>query len=546
MTSQFLFSKKSDYRKILFLIVPIILLTLGYGYLNSTGYFFLKCVDPEYAYLFNGLILADMHPDVPYVDHPGTLLQCIIAMVIWMVKLFRPSGDMISDVIKNPEVYIHATIQVINFLGASILALLGLFTFKKTGNIYLAFLVQLIPFVHRLGMEPLARLIPESLMLPLTCYWMIVFIWMAADPDRILRMKKYSMVLGILFGLSVANKLTYLPFMVLPLFILTGWQNKLRFSVTSIIAFFVFAFPILFKYKSFYTWVRNIIFHTGKYGSGDKGIINSHEFWEHIKLLIDNMPFLVMSVLILALAGVVHFIKTRRKDGTDRFYSNAAIGLLLLVILQFIFTAKQFSYHYMLPSILLTFPMIILSFIMMRRVFLSRNATVGLTLIFAVIFSYVFSVFIPEVRIQLKQMYANKNSRMESFMQLKKSGSARPLIVSASYYGCSAVEYALTFGLHMSGKYGPGIYEKMKIIYPSVYLYYPWGKVFYAGNYQILPATFMNPGNTCNLFIADYTKERLDEILTLLNSADKDVQWSAREVYSIPVTNEALFELRSK
>ncbi len=546
MISQFLFLKKYDYRKLLFLILPIILLILEFCYGKAIGYFFLKCVDPEYAYLFNGLILADLHPDVSYVDHPGTPFQCIIAIVIWIVKLFRPSADMISDVLKNPEIYIRATIYVINFLGASMLAILGLFTFRKTGNIYLALLVQLIPFVHNLGIEPLARLIPESLMLPLICLWMIVFIRMAADQDRNLKMNKYSLTLGILFGLSVATKLTFLPFVVFPLFIVTGWKNKLRFSLISVMAFFVFAFPILYKYNSFYTWVSNLIFHTGKYGSGDPGIINRQEFLMHFKLLIVDMPFLVISVLILTLAGAIHLFKTVRKNATDMFYSNASIGLVLLVILQFVISAKQFSFHYMVPSILLTIPLIILSFIMLRRVFASRNFRGGIFLTFSGITIYFISVFIPDVRIRLKEMNDQKMIRMESFMQLKQFESAGPMILSASYYGCSSEKYALIFGLQMcGGKYAPRLYEKMKIIYPQTYMYFPWGKAFYAGNIQVQPSEFLNSGDIYDLFIADYTKERLEEILNQLNSSSQNIHWSAREIYTIPATNEALFELRS-
>ena len=74
------------------------------------GFYFLKCVDPEYAYLFNGAIMADLKPDIFYVDHPGTPLVVLIAVVMRVVHVFRGGEDMLTDFIKNPEIYLRTAL----------------------------------------------------------------------------------------------------------------------------------------------------------------------------------------------------------------------------------------------------------------------------------------------------------------------------------------------------------------------------------------------------------------------------------------------------
>ena len=63
------------------LILPLVILATGLLHIQYTGLFFLRSVDPEYAYLFNGLILAHFHPDIQYTGHPGIPVQCMVAMV---------------------------------------------------------------------------------------------------------------------------------------------------------------------------------------------------------------------------------------------------------------------------------------------------------------------------------------------------------------------------------------------------------------------------------------------------------------------------------
>jgi hypothetical protein len=204
-------------RSLLLGILPLVLFISGILYVRSAGIYFLKCVDPEYAYLFNGAVMADMKPDIYYVDHPGTPLIVMIAGVIRVVQAFRGGEDMLTDFIKNPEIYLRSALYTIEILSTSVIFLLGFFVYRKTRNIFLALFLQLIPFVHYLGLETQARLIPESMMVIVISFWTMLIIGMNYDNEIGIRTKKYGIAFGVLFGFSLALKLTFLPFVIIPL-----------------------------------------------------------------------------------------------------------------------------------------------------------------------------------------------------------------------------------------------------------------------------------------------------------------------------------------
>lgn len=527
------------------IIIPVLLFLAGIFYQHSAGIYFLKTVDPEYAYLFSGAVMADLKPDIYYADHPGTPLVVLIAVVIRIVHAFRGGEDMLTDFIKNPEIYLRATLYTIEILSAAVIFLLGLFIYKKSRNIVLALFLQLIPFVHYLGLETQARLIPESMMVIVISFWTMLIIGMNYDREISVDPKKYGIAFGVLFGFSLALKLTLLPFLIIPLIILPGWKSKLWYVPTVIISFFIFAFPILFKYHTFYTWVKNIITHTGAYGGGDKGIVHWNEFTEHLRLQLSNTPYLVISTLLLTGALITYFIVRKKGNKRDPLKARLAFAAILVVVLQYLITSKHFAFHYMLPSILLTIPMVVLAGSILMQIFPTLFESPRLKPIMVILGIYFLVHIIPIVNQNLSIREARRKDLVESYLKFKENRTHGPIIISASYYGCSAVEYALTFGIQECGKYSPYMYEKVRKIYPATHLYYPWAKAFYAGSSEILPSAFLQGGTDYMLYIADYSIEKLDEITGLLNQTGKNMHWTAKKIYQIESTNDALFQLQA-
>jgi uncharacterized membrane protein len=516
----------------------------GFFYIHAYGIYFLKCVDPEYAYLFNGALIANLKPEISYFLHPGTPLVCLIAAVIRVVHLFRPEADMLTDVLKNPEVFIRSTLYTIDVLGGAVLFLLGYFTYKKSRNLFLAVFIQLIPIVHNLGLETQARLIPESIMLIIICLWILLTISFMYKNESADNLWKYSVAFGILFGFSLADKLTLFPFVLIPLIILPRLKAKLQFALISVISFFVFAFPILLKHHVFYTWVKNIILHTGSYGGGDRGIVHWNEFIYHLKLQVSNTTFLITSLVILAVGLMVYLFADKKGFSRDPLKIKLAISIILVVIIQYLITSKHFAYHYMLPAILLTLPMLLLTGSMILQIFPAIGSDRIIKIFLAFGFVIILVTSIPGINRQLAQMNSRTKIYIESFHEFEKYRPQGPLIVSASYYGCSAIEYALTFGIQESGKYNGYMLENVNYLYPSTHLYFPWANKFYEGSSEILPSSFIKPGMQFTLLIADYTAEQYDKVMMALSTGPDSLKIISKKIDFNSPAGEALYSLQ--
>ena len=80
------------------------------------GPFFLgSSSDPAYAYLFNALSVSQGLP-VGHIDHPGTPVQSLGAIVINCINFINHKPDVISEVLKNPEYFLNSIFIIILIL----------------------------------------------------------------------------------------------------------------------------------------------------------------------------------------------------------------------------------------------------------------------------------------------------------------------------------------------------------------------------------------------------------------------------------------------
>ena len=102
------------------LILPV-LLALTTVYLNNArGPFWLgPNLDPDYVYLLNACNMAEFKK-VGHIDHPGTTVQVLGAIIIRTVHFFHFStdDDLQTDVLKRPEYYLNAINTVFAVLNA--------------------------------------------------------------------------------------------------------------------------------------------------------------------------------------------------------------------------------------------------------------------------------------------------------------------------------------------------------------------------------------------------------------------------------------------
>ncbi|MBF0483292.1 MAG: hypothetical protein HQL25_01165 [Candidatus Omnitrophica bacterium] len=310
-------------------------------------------MDPSYPYLFNSLNLVNgLSP--AHVDHPGTPLQVIGFLVIWSMNLGSNANDVIHKVISDPELYLRSISTVLIFGFSFMSAWFALYVYKKTGDKIAAVLTQL-PIINFLvlkswgSMEAIipvvANVDPEPLLISIMLLFNLFFFKLFLSKDQ---KEDWASVLflGLICGLGVAAKLTFLPILLLPLMIIK-WRMKVFFIFVSLISFIVCTLPIVSFYPRFWKWAVALTTHTGQYGQGKEGLVDISKYfstwWSGI---VKPYWFLMMLVVTsLVLSAIKIFKKQDQKE--TRFLFVIACGIML----QFALVAKQYNPHYLLPGI---------------------------------------------------------------------------------------------------------------------------------------------------------------------------------------------------
>ena len=527
--------------KWIFLIIPVAFLATAFIYIHHNGLFFPVGVDPEYAYLFNGIILAHLHPFLNCVGHPGTPIQCLIAVVAWIVHIFRPGMPLWDDVILHPEIYIRATLYTANVVNAIFLFFLGKQVYRYSQNLVAAIVLQVTPFAFLMTLEVTYRLLPELIMTSIVSCWIIVLVKILYEDPEKRNFKKYSLIFAILFGFSLADKLTFLPFFILPFVILPTWRLKLRYTTLSVVAFLVFAFPVLFNMPKFIHWVTDLFIHTGKYGQGDSTIIDWNSFFANMKVMVHNTYQILIPLVILIFLNIAYLLRKKSRD----MFVTVSWGLLLLFILLYAITAKHFEFYYMTPALLLAVFTGFMSVYILGKLFPDIKKK-KIPEILLVLFGILLIINIaPRSKKQLDGLLERNRVKAEAYNKFEPYLRHTPKIVCPYYYGCSSVEYALLFGLHESGRYGMELTARVAKHYPSTLFYLHWGDVFYDGVYVVEPQSYLRPDTVYTLYIADYSLERLNEVLTALRPDTALYTFDLKLLYHSVATDESVFSLKT-
>ncbi|MEZ4823811.1 MAG: hypothetical protein R2942_15970 [Ignavibacteria bacterium] len=127
------------------LILPVIFIFLSNLFTDVyTPYYLNYHHDPSYVYLLNFLNLATGQ-FAGHVEHPGTPLHVIGAVIIKFYHLLFGKADITTDVLTRPEIYLRAVNFSVLLLNAFVLFLLGLNIYRIYKNIYAGIFMQALP-----------------------------------------------------------------------------------------------------------------------------------------------------------------------------------------------------------------------------------------------------------------------------------------------------------------------------------------------------------------------------------------------------------------
>jgi hypothetical protein len=471
-------------------VLPV-LLALTTIYLNhARGPFWLGTnLDPDYVYLLNAVNTADLKK-VGHIDHPGTTVQVLGAIIIRTVHLFRFStkDDLQTDVLKHPEYYLTAINTVFAALNAGMLLILGFVCYRWTHHPWLCLWLQLAPFFSTpLLNAALTRVSPEPLLLLAGLLITLLLVKTMQTPAYSSRV---VFLFALVTGFGIASKVTFLPLLAIGMIAFPGLKKKLAYLGGVLSGFVLFTLPIIGMYPQFFHWIYNLITHKKSYGAGEKGIISLRLYIKNLeKLLTGNPFFTLVLVTSLLLVVIVVMVPALRRISVHNKKFKLVVSVLAAQVLGVLMVGKHPAYHYLLPVLSLGGIMVFLLFYFCKDLLnyfkLSLNYLV-----------FPFLVFIAGSFILLnpvKQVMALAGKKFQvrekSLAVYREAERHYPGYAKVYYYASSAPAYALKFGNNLSRNDHAKILAQL---YSDVYFYDSIKKEFFTFDYnQRVPLGFL-------------------------------------------------------
>ena len=319
--------------------------------------------DPMYAYLLNGLTLANGETDIGHTDNPGTTTQVFTAVVIRSVFLFSKSDDITSDVIADPEKYIFIARWVQILLISFSLFWLGYKVYKWDSNTFGAalllqncVLIGTSTFIHSHFLAPEGFLIMGGIMMLLLCANTLL-----KKDSAVTSQNRNAILFGIICGFMVVTKLPGLVYVIIPLFVLNGMRSKLVFAASFIVSAFLFVLPAIRHIHNLFDFAKNVATHSGKYGSGESKMLDANTFFFNLRQHLSN-EWLLFAILLIASAMLVWTrLKYKNIYEVNKTEIRMLSGLILCVLANLFLATKHFGEHYLIPSHILLVLMLYVS-----------------------------------------------------------------------------------------------------------------------------------------------------------------------------------------
>lgn len=495
---------------ILIILPAVLVLTVSLLKYSRGSYWLVHNSDPGYIYLLNSLALAESKK-APTTGHPGTTLQIAGAVIMktFYALDYSKKESLKIEVLKNPEFYLNIIHIILITCNALLLFIIGVITFNLTKNIWLSILLQFSPFISTVMLNlGFVWISPEPLLIFSSLLFVLILVKIVLNKNYSESAHWYMIAFAFISGFGIATKMTFLPLLMIPLFILPKLRHRIGFIFLTGLSFVLWTWPIIPQYDILFKWYWRILTHTGYYGLGEQGIIDSGVFFRNISNLFLGNPlfffiwFLALSfILIILLLRHNKFIEKKVLENTSFKVLIASLFVQLCAVL--IFSKSGYDYYF-LPVMNLSALMIFLMIVYLQGIeakFLSGTGTVLIICIFLFFGSVWRAAEIKDVFIKNLQ---NKREGLGVFQALENDYKN---YFKISCYRCSSPICALSFGNFFINN---GLYsESLQDIYGEAYFYdrregkfHTWTKEF-----AVEDIIFQSQGNRILIHAPFFIKE---------------------------------------
>ena len=426
------------------LFIPVLSVAWSLVLNHLSGPHYLSRTDPEYVYLLNGMNVSLLEFDrIGHVDHPGTPFQLITGLFITLIYWMTGSGSLISDLISNPEKYLFLSSFFLSLATAGLFYWISILEFRRSRSLTGALLIPATYMFYYVIVDLPSRYIPDRFLM------ITVLLFTGLSINYLYRgysQRKFALASGLLMALGVVTKINFIPFLVLPLFFIGGWRDRIVYAVS--LAFFsvVLFLPVYDKFDYFRRFAIQISTHEGLYGGGNEQMLNLHAFAGNLWLILRDNPAFIFIVLLSLVSAILLLSRSTRRI-THKRELYVLTGFLVVAFASIFMVAKHYKNYYMIPALSLSGLALYVTWVMSSQY---RNPWfVKIMMIPAgILFLYLTgSILGPgyEARIDRKHQeelvsaYMHQHISGEDYLLVEPTWMAGPMVENGLVYGISYI-----------------------------------------------------------------------------------------------------------
>lgn len=331
--------------------------------------------DPEYAYLLNGINIADLKM-VGHTDNPGTTVQ-IYSAVVLSVSYFLNSSEkngLRHSVLKNPDHYVELERKISVMINGVMILMLGIVSFFFLQNVWLSLILQMPPFLSSNLLEHAwTKVSPEPALVFTAAVFIIALLACYCSANR--QNRFYPWIFALIVGFGLATKMTFLPLMIIPFILLEGRKRKWIYLLAVIPVFVFFTIPAIPMYPHMVKWFLNMAIHTGIYGQGEIGFIDPLRYVNDIGAILKNNIALAAGILATLTLFLILLLKGNFRNAISTHPELKFMAAVLTAqILGIFMVAKHYhSNHYLIPEISLIGLLMVFVILFVRNFFIEKK-----------------------------------------------------------------------------------------------------------------------------------------------------------------------------